>query len=281
MVFCLRRRDGLPGLSISIAFTLVWIGLIVVLPLTALVLRPWQDGGAVMLRVLHDGRMYAALRVSFSCAALAALIDVPLGLLLAWALVRARLPGRRAVDALIDLPFALPTAVTGITLATLYGPTGWIGALLARAGIRVAYTPAGIVVALMFVGLPFIVRAVEPVLRGLPPELEEAGLLLGASPWQNFRRVILPPLLPPLVAGFSLAFARCIGEYGSVIFIAGNQPFHSEIAPLLIVVRLQEFDYEGATAIALILLLSALICMTGVAALRRRVSRGLVARGAA
>jgi sulfate/thiosulfate transport system permease protein len=274
------RKRALPGLAVSLGFTLAWIGLIVVLPLSALVLRPWQDGTGAMLRALHNPRMYAALRVSFGCAVLAAALDVPLGLLLAWVLVRGRLPGRRAIDALIDLPFALPTAVTGITLATLYGPNGWIGAGLARIGLRVAYTPAGIVTALLFVGLPFVVRAVEPVLTALPPEMEEAATLLGASPFQTVRRVLLPPLLPPLIGGFSLAFARCVGEYGSVIFIAGNQPFRSEIAPLLIVVRLQEFDYSGATAIALILLASALLCQIGVSWLRRRASRGLVARGA-
>ncbi|CAP54502.1 sulfate ABC transporter permease subunit CysT [Gluconacetobacter diazotrophicus] len=281
MAFRLRRRDALPGFSVSIGFTLVWIGLIVALPLVALVLRPWQDGTGAVLRALHDPRIYAALRVSFGCAALAALLDVPMGLLLAWALVRGRVPGRRAIDALIDLPFALPTAVTGITLATLYGPNGWLGAPLARAGIHIAFTPAGIVTALVFVGLPFVVRAVEPVLRALPPEMEEASMLLGASPFQTVRHVLLPPLLPPVIGGFSLAFARCIGEYGSVIFIAGNQPFRSEIAPLLIVVRLQEFDYSGATAIALILLVSALLCQTGVSRLRRRASRGLVAPDAA
>ncbi|GBQ20152.1 sulfate transporter permease CysT [Acetobacter estunensis NRIC 0472] len=271
-----RARDPLPGFRLALGGTLLWVGLIVALPLTALIVRPWQEGPSAMLAALHDGRMFAALRVSFTTALLAALIDVPLGLTLAWALVRGRLPGRRIADGLIDLPFAIPTAVTGITLATLYGPQGWLGAPLAKLGLSIAYSATGIVVALMFVGLPFIVRSVEPVLRDLPPELEEAAGLLGARPWQTVWRVILPTLLPAAVSGFGLAFARGIGEYGSVIFIAGNQPYHSEIAPLLVVVRLQEYDYAGATSIAFVLLVISSLCLAAVAWLRRRVARGLI-----
>ncbi len=275
-----RPADPLPGFRIALVATLFWTGLIVVLPLAALIMRPWQEGIGAMTAALQDSRMFAALRISFVSAFIAALIDVPLGVILAWALVRARLPGRRIIDALIDLPFAIPTAVTGITLATLYGPQGWLGAPLAHLGISIAYTATGIVVALMFVGLPFIVRSVEPVLRDLPPEFEEAAGLLGARPWQVVTRVVLPALLPATVTGFGLAFARGIGEYGSVIFIAGNQPFHSEIAPLLIVVRLQEFDYPGATSIAFILLVASSLCLMGIAWLRRRVARGMVAGAA-
>ncbi|MFT8719013.1 sulfate ABC transporter permease subunit CysT [Acetobacter sp.] len=270
------QRDPLPGFRLALISTLLWIGLIVVLPLTALVLRPWQEGLGAMTAALHDGRMFAALRVSFSTAFVAALLNVPIGLLLTWTLVRMELPGRRIIDALIDLPFAIPTAVTGITLATLYGPQGWLGKPLASLGINIAYSTVGIIVALVFVGLPFVVRSVEPVLRDLPPELEEAAGLLGATAWQTVMRVILPTLLPATVSGFGLAFARGIGEYGSVIFIAGNQPFRTEIAPLLVVVRLQEFDYAGATSIAFVLLAASLLCLAGVAWLRRRVARGLV-----
>lgn len=272
-----RRGDPLPGFRIALVSTLFWIGLIVVLPLTALAIRPWQEGLGAMETALHDERMFAALRVSFLSAFLAALINVPVGLLLTWTLVREKLPGRRIVDALVDLPFAIPTAVTGITLATLYGPQGWLGRPLGDLGVNIAYSMTGIVVALVFVGLPFIVRSVEPVLRDLPPEQEEAAGLLGATRWQTTWRVILPSLLPATVSGFGLAFARGIGEYGSVIFIAGNQPFRSEIAPLLIVVRLQEFDYAGATSIAFILLAASCLCLAGVAWLRRRVARGLIA----
>ncbi len=270
------QRDILPGFGLSMGVLTLWLGLLVLLPLSALILRPWQDGTAAMLATLHDSRMFAALGTSFSCAAIAALANIPAGLILAWTLARVDLPGRRIMDALIDLPFAIPTAVTGITLATLYGPNGWIGGLLAKIGIQVAFTPAGIVIALMFVGLPFIVRSIEPVLRELPLDLEEAAMLLGARNWQIALRVILPPLLPATVTGFGLAFARGIGEYGSVIFIAGNKPFFSEIAPLLIVVRLQEFNYPGATSIALLLLIASLICLIAVSFLRRHVSRGLI-----
>ncbi|GBQ32667.1 sulfate transporter permease CysT [Gluconacetobacter azotocaptans DSM 13594] len=269
------RRDALPGLHLALGATILWVGLLVVLPLLALAIRPWQDGAAPMLAALHDRRMLAALELSFGSAALAALVNLPLGLLLAWSLVRTRLPGRRVVDALIDLPFALPTAVTGITLATLYGPHGWLGAPLAKLGVRVAFTPLGIMLALAFVGLPFVVRTLEPVLRDLPPELEEAATLLGAHRRQIVTRVLLPPLLPALATGFGLAFARGIGEYGSVIFIAGNQPFRSEIAPLLVVIRLQEFDYAGATSVGFIMLLAAFLSLAVISALRRRLSRGL------
>lgn len=269
----LRGGDSaLPGYRLSLAATLVWTGFFIILPLCALAIRPWQDGMGAVVSALHDTRMFAALWTSFSCAAMAALFNIPLGLLLAWALVRGELPGRRFADALVDLPLALPTAVSGITLATLYGPQGWLGAPLAKLGIVVAYSRPGIVLALMFVGLPFVVRTVEPVLKNLPRDLEEAAVLLGARPWQVVVRVVLAPLVPALITGFGLAFARGVGEYGSVIFIAGNQPFRSEIAPLLVVVRLQEFDYPGATAIALVLLLTSLAALALVGLVRRKFS---------
>ena len=267
-----RVRAGrvLPGFALSLGLTLVWLSLIVLLPLCALVLRPWTLGAPGVLRSLADPRVLAALRLSFGMAVAAALIDLPLGLLLAWVLVRIRFPGRRLLDALLDLPFALPTAVAGITLTVLYGPNGWIGAPLGRLGIKVAYTPLGILVALVFVGIPFVIRTAEPVLRDFPPEMEEAAETLGARPWQAFARVILPALAPALLTGFALAFARAVGEYGSVIFIAGNMPMRSEIAPLLIVIRLQQFDYAGAAALGLAMLLVSLACLAAVSLLRRR-----------
>lgn len=273
--FTLFWRGGysaLPGYRFSLLFTVFWTGFFIILPLCALVIRPWQDGVGPVVAELHDARMFAALWTSFSSAAVAALLNVPLGLFLAWMLVRGDLPGRHIANALIDIPLALPTAVSGITLATLYSPQGWLGFPLSKLGLSVAYTRFGIILALMFVGLPFMVRTVEPVLRSLPQELEEAAKLLGARPWQIITRVIIAPLRPALLTGFGLAFARGVGEYGSVIFIAGNQPFKSEIAPLLIVVRLQEFDYPGATAIALILLLASLSVLVCLGVLRRRVS---------
>ncbi|GAN63856.1 sulfate transporter permease CysT [Acetobacter indonesiensis NRIC 0313] len=265
-------NSALPGYKLSLAATLLWTGFFIILPLIALTLRPWQDGIGAVVNELHDTRMFAALWTSFSSAALAALFNIPLGMLLAWALVRGNLPGSGLANALVDLPLALPTAVSGITLATLYGPQGWLGAPLAKLGIVVAYSKPGIVIALMFVGLPFVVRTVEPVLKNLPRDLEEAAALLGARPWQIITRVVIAPLVPALITGFGLAFARGVGEYGSVIFIAGNQPFHSEIAPLLVVVRLQEFDYSGATAIALILLLTSLLALALVGLARRKFS---------
>jgi sulfate transport system permease protein len=265
-------NSALPGYKFSLAATLLWTGFFIILPLIALTLRPWQDGIGAVVNELHDTRMFAALWTSFSSAALAALFNIPLGMLLAWALVRGNLSGSGLANALVDLPLALPTAVSGITLATLYGPQGWLGAPLAKLGIVVAYSKPGIVIALMFVGLPFVVRTVEPVLKNLPRDLEEAAALLGARPWQIIMHVVIAPLVPALITGFGLAFARGVGEYGSVIFIAGNQPFHSEIAPLLVVVRLQEFDYSGATAIALILLLTSLLALALVGLARRKFS---------
>ncbi len=265
-----RAARAVPGFPLTLAMTLVWLTGIVLIPMTALALRPWSLGLSGVLHSLAEPRVLAALRLSFGTAIASAVIDLPLGLLLAWVLVRYRFPGRRLLDGLIDLPFAFPTAVGGITFTALYASTGWLGAPLAAIGISIAYTPLGILVALCFVGLPFIVRTAEAVLRDLPGEVEEAAATLGARPAQIVARVVLPALFPALVTGFGLAFARAVGEYGSVIFIAGNMPMRTEIAPLMIVIRLQQFDYAGAAAIGLAMLLVSLLCLAGIAALRRR-----------
>lgn len=270
-----RRRlwpwpGPLPGFGLSLGVALLWLGLIVLLPLSALAARPWTLGFQGVLDSLADPRVLAALRLSFLSALAAAAVNVPIGLLLAWVMVRENFPGRRWLDAAIDLPFALPTAVAGLALTALYAPNGWLGAPLAAAGLKVAYTPLGIGVAMLFVGLPFVVRSVEPVLRDLPREAEEAAATLGADGVQTWWRVILPALLPALLAGFAMAFARAVGEYGSVIFIAGNRPMVSEIAPLLIVVRLEQFDYAGASAVGLAMLVLAFMILLVLNLLQRR-----------
>ncbi|RAI60914.1 sulfate ABC transporter permease subunit CysT [Roseicella frigidaeris] len=269
------RVRAIPGFGLSLGITLLWLGLIVLLPLATLLVRPWELGLAGVWDSVTEPRVLAALRLSFGAALLAAAIDLPLGLLLAWAITRLRFPGRGLLDAAIDLPFALPTAVAGIALTALLAPNGWLGALLAAAfGWRIAFTPWGIVAALVFVGLPFVARTVEPVLRDTGPEAEEAAATLGASRPQTLARVVLPALWPALLAGFALAFARAVGEYGSVIFIAGNMPLVSEIAPLLIVVRLEQFDYAGAAAVGLAMLLLAFPVLLGLNLLQRALRRG-------
>ena len=270
-------RSAIPGLSPTLGAAVLWVSLIVLLPLASLAVRPWVHGSAAFLHVLTDPRALAALRLSIGAALAAALLCTALGLLLAWTVERTRPRGWRLLDGLIDLPFALPTAVAGITLTTLYAPHGWIGARLAPLGIRLAYTRAGIVLALIFVGLPFAVRSAAPVLRALPAELEEAARTLGARPAQIAIRVLLPALAPALLTGFALAFARGVGEYGSVIFIAGNRPGLSEIAPLLIVIRLQEFDYESAASLGLIMLALSAVCLLAVSAVRRALPASRVA----
>ena len=226
------------------------------LPLATLAVRPWEIGIAGVWHSITEPRVLAALRLSFGAAALAAAVNVPIGLLIAWVMVRYRFPGRSLADSLIDMPLALPTAVAGIALTALFAPGGWIGALLAPLGIKVAYTPLGILIALIFVGLPFVVRTLEPVIMDLSTDAEEAAATLGASRAQTLWRVVLPALGPSLLAGFGAALARGVGEYGSVIFIAGNMPMISEIAPLLIVIRLEQFDYAGAAALGLVMLLA-------------------------
>lgn len=259
----------MPGFRLTLALTLLVLGLIVVIPLAGLIAKAATMDTHAIATALANPRTLAAFRVSFTTAAAAALIDLPIGLCLAWTLTRYRFPGRRTMDALMDLPFALPTAVAGIALTTLYVDDGWIGAPLAALGITIAFTPLGIGVALSFAGLPFIVRAIQPVLADLAREAEEAALTLGASPFQIFRRVILPPLLPAALTGMGLAFARCVGEYGSVIFIAGNRPMVSEIVPLLIVAKLEQFDYPGAAVLGSAMLVLSLALLLAIGALRR------------
>jgi sulfate transport system permease protein len=246
----------LPGFGLSLGFTLFYLGLIVLIPLSALVWKTLSMSWEAFWHTVASARVLASYRLSFGAALVAALLNVLFGGVVAWVLVRYRFPGQRIVDALVDLPFALPTAVAGITLTTLYAPNGWLGRYLEAAGIKVAFTPLGIVIALTFIGLPFVVRTVQPVLQDIERELEEAAACLGASRAQIFLRVILPAITPALLTGFALAFARATGEYGSVIFIAGNMPMISEISPLLIVTRLEQYDYAGATAIAVVMLVA-------------------------
>ncbi len=251
-----QRRGALPGFGLSLALTLVAVSLLVLIPLAALVLRAAQISGAELGSMLSDARTLAALRLSFLAALAAAFADVLLGLLLAWVLVRYSFVGRRLMDALIDLPFALPTAVAGISLTAIWAENGWLGALAQKFGIKVAFSPIGVTLALAFVGVPFVVRSVQPVLADLGKDVEEAAAVLGANRWQTFWRVLLPPLIPSLLTGFALAFARGVGEYGSVVFISGNMPLQTEIAPLLVVTKLEQYDYTGATALALVLLMA-------------------------
>jgi sulfate transport system permease protein len=259
-----RLRRPLPGFGLSLGIGLLWLGVIVLLPLAALSFNAATLGGDAWLRALQDERVQASLRLSFGTAFVAALGASAAGTLIAWVLVRYRFPGRRLLDAIVDLPFALPTAVAGIALTAIYSQNGWVGRLLEPYGIKIAYAPAGIVVALVFIGLPFAVRTLQPVLETLGHEQEEAAASLGASRFTTLRRVILPELLPALFTGFSLAFARGLGEYGSVIFIAGNKPYATEIAPLLITIRLEEYDYGGAIAIAALLLAASFLCLLAI-----------------
>ena len=249
-----QRSRVLPGFGLSLGFTLAYLSLIVLIPLSAVFIKSMGIGWDGLWEILSSERILKSLQLSFSAAIIAALVNVVFGLLLAWCLVRYSFPGKRIVDALVDLPFALPTAVAGIALTSLYAPTGWIGQYLEPLGIKVAYSPIGITLALIFIGLPFVVRTVQPVLADLETELEEAASALGATRLQIATKVILPILFPALITGFALAFARGVGEYGSVIFIAGNQPFETEIAPLMIISRLEEYDYAGATTIAVVML---------------------------
>lgn len=249
-----RQPSILPGFGLTLGYTIFYLTVIILIPLVGLVWRSASLGWAEFFAIATDERTLLALKVSFGSALAAAAVNAVFGVIVAWVLVRYDFPGRRLLDAVVDLPFALPTAVAGISLAALYAPNGWIGALLAPLGIKIAFTPIGIVVALVFVGLPFVVRTVQPVMEELDREVEEASATLGATRFQTLRMVILPALTPAILTGFALAFARGVGEYGSVIFIAGNIPYVSEIAPLLIVIRLEEFNYAGATAIACIML---------------------------
>jgi sulfate transport system permease protein len=264
------RRSVLPGFGLSLGTALLYLCFLVLLPLSAVVLKSAGLGWGQFLSIVTEPRVLAAVRLSLGTAMLAALLNTVFGLIVTWVLVRYRFPGRRLLDAMVDLPFALPTAVAGISLATLYGPNGWLGRLLEPLGVKVAFSPAGIVVALTFIGLPFVVRTVQPVLDDLGTEAEEAAASLGAGRMQTFFRVVLPELRPALLTGFALALARGIGEYGSVIFIAGNMPMRSEIAPLLIVTRLEQYDTAGATAIAVVMLAASFLLLLGINLLQRR-----------
>ena len=255
------RHSPLPGLSLTLGITVAWLSILLLLPLVALFLKSLTLGPAHFVEAAFSRRAVASYELSFGAALVAAAINAVFGLLVAWVLVRYRFPGRRLFGALVDLPFALPTAVAGIALTAVYADSGWVGKPLAAFGLKLAYNPVGVVIALTFIGLPFVVRTVEPVLADMGHGLEEAAATLGAKRWTIFRRVILPEIFPALVTGFALAFARGVGEYGSVIFIAGNMPFKSEIAPLLIVTKLEEYDYAGATAIATVLLLASLLLL--------------------
>ncbi|WP_377295819.1 sulfate ABC transporter permease subunit CysT [Rhizobium sp. SGZ-381] len=256
-----RQPSILPGFGLTLGYTVLYLTLIILVPLAALVWRSTGIGWDAFWALAFDQRTLLALRVSFGAALIAAAINVIFGVVVAWVLVRYQFPGRRLLDAIIDLPFALPTAVAGISLAALYAPKGWIGQIFAPLGIRIAFTPLGIVIALIFVGLPFVVRTVQPVMAELDREMEEAAATLGASRLQTLTRIVLPTLVPAILTGFALAFARAVGEYGSVIFIAGNVPYVSEIAPLLIVIRLEEFNYAGATSIACIMLIISFVML--------------------
>ncbi len=256
-----KAHSVLSGFNLALGYALLYLSLVVLIPLSALFFKTATLGWDGFFAIATGDRVLASLRVTFLASFAAALVNALFGLIVAWVLVRYTFPGKRVVDALVDLPFALPTAVAGITLATLYAPNGWLGQYFSAHDIKVAYTPAGIVVALAFISLPFVVRTVQPVLADVEAEVEEAAASLGAGRWAVFQRVIFPAVLPALLTGFALAFARAIGEYGSVIFIAGNMPFISEIAPLLIVSKLEQYDYAGATTIAVMMLLISFVLL--------------------
>jgi sulfate transport system permease protein len=270
-------RRILPGFNLSLGFTIFYLSLIVLIPLSALVFKSFTLSGEAFWAAISSPRVLASYRLTFGAALLAALVNVLFGLLIAWVLVRYRFPGKQIIDALVDLPFALPTAVAGISLTALLAGNGWLGQYLEPMGIKLAFTPAGVVIALIFVSLPFVVRTVQPVLEDTEKELEEAAACLGATRWQTFRRVIFPAIAPALLTGFAMAFARAVGEYGSVIFIAGNMPMVSEITPLLIVSKLEQYDYAGATAVAVVMLVISfvlLLLINGLQTWQRRRSGG-------
>jgi sulfate/thiosulfate transport system permease protein len=268
-----RTHTVLPGFRVTVGFTVFYLCLIVLIPLAGLPIRTASMGWAAFWQTIADPRVLASYKVTFTTSFWAAAVNGVFGLIIAWVLVRYEFPGRRFVDAVVDLPFALPTAVAGITLTSLYTPRGWLGRPLAALGIPVAFTPAGITVALIFIGLPFVIRALQPVILELDLELEEAATSLGARRWQVIHRVILPYLLPAWLTGVALAFARAIGEYGSVVFISGNMPMRTEIAPLLIVTKLEQYDYAGATAVAFVMLLVSFALLLAINLLQAQTAR--------
>ena len=254
--FASREQRALPGFRLTLGYAVLYLGLIVLIPLGATFLKTATMTWPAFVEAVSSPRVLASYRLTFGTSLIAAGINAVFGLLVAWVLVRYQFPGKKIVDAFVDLPFALPTAVAGIALAAIYAKTGWIGQFTEPLGIKTAFSPLGVLIALTFIGLPFVVRTVQPVLEDLEPELEEAAVSLGASRWQTFRRVLLPPLYPSLLTGFALSFARALGEYGSVVFISGNMPMKTEITPLLIITKLEQYDYAGATAIAVVMLVT-------------------------
>jgi sulfate transport system permease protein len=265
----LKQRSILPGFGVAMGFTLLYLSLIVLIPLAALFLRTATLSWSQFWTTVTASRVVASYQLSFGASFAAASINALFGFLIAWVLVRYTFPGKRIVDALVDLPFALPTAVAGISLTSLFVKTGWVGQFLEPRGIQIAFTPLGVTAALIFIGLPFVVRTVQPVLEDLDVELEEAAASLGASRWQTFSRVLLPALFPALLTGFALAFARALGEYGSVVFISGNMPMRTEITPLLIITKLEQYDYAGATAVAVVMLVASFVLMLLINLLQR------------
>jgi len=276
MSYRIKEFSVLPGFNLSLGYTLLYLGLIVLLPLAALTLKSSEVGWMGFMQTLIHPRVLASFRLTFGTALLAALVNVVMGTVVAWFLIRVRFPGKRFIDALVDLPFAMPTAVSGIALTALYAPNSMLGAFLLKLGIKVAFTPIGITVAMIFIGLPFVIRTVQPALTELGSEIEEASLTLGASRWQTFRRVIFPLLMPSMITGFTLSFARAVGEYGSVVFIAGNMPMKTEIASLLILTKLEQYDYTGATMIAVGMLVISLVLILVINALQNWNSKHLV-----
>ena len=267
------RRRLLPGFGLTLGFSLFYLGLIVLIPLTAVFFRASNLGWARFWRVTTTPQVLAAYKVSFGISLGAAAVNVLFGLLVAWVLVRYRFPGKRLVDGMVDLPFALPTAVAGIALTQIYAPNGWLGKPLLKLGVEAAYSRLGILIAMIFIGIPFVVRTVQPVLEDLDRQFEEAAYSLGANGWQTFRRVILPEMLPALLTGFALAFARAVGEYGSVVFISGNWPFKTEIVPFLIITKLEQYDYAGATSLAVVMLVASFVLLFIINLLQRWTSR--------
>ena len=258
------RKNVLPGFSLSLGYTILYLSLLVLIPLAAAFIKTTELGFAEFWQVVTAPRVLASYRLTFGASLIGALINAFFGLLVTWVLVRYSFPGKKLIDALVDLPFALPTAVAGIALTAVYAGNGWIGSIIEPYGIKIAFTPLGVVVALTFIGLPFVVRTLQPVLEEFEAEAEEAAASLGANRWQTFRRVIFPALLPALLTGFALAFARAIGEYGSVIFIAGNMPMVSEITPLIIITKLEQYDYLGATAVAVVMLIISFLLLLAI-----------------
>lgn len=265
----IKAPSVIPGFNVTMGFTILYLLLIVIIPLSGLFIKTASMDWQSFLHTVTTPRVMSAYRVSFGISLIAALTNVFFGFIVAWVLVRYEIPCKKILDSMIDLPFALPTAVAGIALSTLYSPQGWIGAFLMKLGIKVAFTPIGIAIALIFVGLPFIIRTVEPVLRDMDSEVEEAAASLGANRWQVFTKIILPHVTPAMLTGFAMAFARGLGEYGSVIFIAGNLPNISEIAPIIIITKLEQYDYAGATAIALTMLIASFILLLTINMLQR------------